>query len=167
MTRQSITRSPDAFRRSASWRASVWLLIGLIALQVIGLGVLAVIGPAHTHRAGAEPSRLVLEDFRRGPMKTFGSPAHVATVFGHVHRFDAAMRHHHPRIDSTVVLDDRDALQQAAEPGTSPTLMAVVGLPPEADRCAMPVAGHALPHRPTWSWLTHDPESEERPPRSA
>ncbi len=154
-------------RRSTRWRTTIWLLIGLVALQVIGLGILAVIGPAHTHRAGAEPSRLVLEDFRRGPIPTFHSTSHVASAFGHVHRFDGALRHHHAPSDTTVVLDDRDAWLQAAEPGTSPTLMTVVGLPPEAAPSIPPVAAHALPLRSAWSWRTHDPEAEERPPRSA
>jgi hypothetical protein len=75
--------------------STIWLLVGLIAMQVIGLGILAVIGPAHTHRAGAEPSRLVLEDFRRGPIQTIRSTSHVASAFGHVHRFDGVLRHHH------------------------------------------------------------------------
>ena len=135
-------------------------------MQVIGLGILAVIGPAHTHRAGAEPSRLVLEDFRRGPIQTFRATAHVASAFGHVHRFDGALRHHHARSDTTVVLDERDAWLQAAEQGISPTLMAVVGLPPDATPSIPPAAAHALPHRAAWSWRTHDPEAEERPPRS-
>ena len=136
-------------------------------MQVIGLGILAVIGPAHTHRTGTEPSRLVLEDFRRGPIQTFRSTSHVASAFGHVHRFDGALRHHHARSDTTVVLDDRDAWLQAAEAGTSPTLMAVVGLPQEATRSLPDATADALPRWAAWSWQTHDPEAEERPPRSA
>jgi len=164
---RSIAHSSDALRRSAPWRASIWLLIGLIAMQVIGLGILALIGPSHTHRAGAEPSRLVLEDFRRGPIRTVRSPTHVARAFGHVHRFEGALRHHHARSDTTVVLDDREPLLQAAEAGSSPTLTAVVGLPPEATRSLPHAATHALPHRAAWSWRTHAPKAEERPPRSA
>jgi hypothetical protein len=71
------------------------------------------------------------------------------------------------RSDTTVVLDDRDAWLQAAEAGTSPTLIAVVGLPQEATRSLPDATADALPRWAAWSWQTHDPEAEERPPRPA
>ena len=167
VTARSIARSPDPFRRGAAWRTTIWLLIGLIALQVVGLGALAVIAPSHTHRTDSAPSLLVLEDFRRGPIKAFGTARHVASALGHVHRFDAPLRHHHAHGDRTVVLDDRDVLQQAAEPGTSPTLMALVGLPAAERRSVVPPSAQARPAEAAHAWRSHDPESAERPPRSA
>ena len=167
MPRPPIRRPSDPLRRGASSRTTIWLSIGLIVLQVVAVGVLALIGPSHTHRAGSEPNALVLEDFRRGPVKTFAASRHAVQGVGHVHRADEPMRHHHAHGDRTVVLDDHDVLQHEAEPATSPTLMPLVGLPAAESRSVAPRSVHARPAEAAPAWRSHDPETAERPPRAA
>jgi hypothetical protein len=151
----------------ASRRLIVWLLACLVPLQAMVVGVIAAAGPAHTH-VPAAAARLVLDDFRRAPVRHVATEAHVATAFGHFHSAASAERHHHSPDDGTVVVDNADLLQaaDADDMSASPSLGLFVGLisaPPGwlgAETSAVPAA-HAR-----WTPQTHHPAFPERPPRA-
>ena len=149
------------------------LLAALVPLQGLAAGMIAAMGPAHTHKAVTARQTIVatalaLEDFRRAPTSVAAKPTHVATAFGHFHATQAPLRHHHARGDDSVVLADGAALQSnggGEELSISPTLALFVARLPSAMASlpAAPVAA-AASHAP-WAPQTHCPALPERPPR--
>jgi len=152
---------------SACRSAVVWLLACLVPLQALAAGVIAVAGPAHSHRPAASVG-LVLDDFRRAPAGLTRGETHAAGPLGHFHGVDSAERHHHAAGDPTVVIDPADQLRHgdSDDPGFSPSLALFVGLvsaPPSWPAAAAP----ARPIAPArWSPRTHHPALPERPPRA-
>jgi hypothetical protein len=145
----------------------VCLLACLVSMQGLAAGVIAAVGPSHTHKPMA--TSLVLEDFRRAPVSVSTLPTHVATAFGHVHDADTPRRHHHSHGDASVVLADGAALQAAGDSedaGISPSLYVFVALLPSA-MTPLPAAPHAATaaHAP-WTPQMHCPALPERPPRA-
>ena len=145
----------------------VCLLACLVSLQGLAAGVIATVGPAHTHKAMA--ISLVLEDFRRATVSVSALPTHVATAFGHFHDVDTPRRHHHAHGDASVVLADGAALQGAGDvedASISPSLAVFVALLPSAmtPLPAVPDASAAT-HAP-WAPQTHCPALPDRPPRA-
>jgi len=144
------------------------LLACLVPLQGLAAGMIAAVGPAHTHKSMG--TTLVLEDFRRAPASVSTLPTHVATSFGHFHNADTPLRHHHARGDGSVVLADGAALQAAGDgddAGISPSLAVFVALLPSA-MASLTVApdAAAAAHAP-WTPQTHCPALPERPPRAS
>lgn len=149
------------------------LLAGLVSLQGLAAGMIAAVGPAHTHKPVATAhstvaTALVLEDFRRAPSQVWAPPVHVATAYGHFHATQAALRHHHARGDASVVLADGEAWQSNSDDedlSISPTLALFVALLPSAMAPLLDApAGTAASHAP-WAPQTHHPALPERPPR--
>ncbi len=143
------------------------LLACLVPLQGLAAGVIAAVGPAHTHQPMV--TSLVLEDFRRAPASVSTLPTHIATALGHFHGADAPLRHHHARGEGSVVLADSAALQGAGDGGDvsiSPSLAVFVALLPSA-MASLPAApdAAAAAHAP-WAAQTHCPALPERPPRA-
>ena len=156
---------PPAFRSSLLRRVLVWLLVGLLPLQALAAGGIAASGMAHTHQPAAS-TRLVLDDFRRAPVRRAAAEAHPTVGFGHVHDSVKAERHHHAPGDPTVVPDGAERLQADEADDLSPSPGAFVGLvsaPPRLLDAAAAVRAAALPR---WRPRTHHPALPERPPRA-
>ena len=152
----------------ATRRLVVCLLACLMPLQGLAAGMIAAVGPAHTHKPMA--ATLVLEDFRRAPASVSTLPTHVATALGHFHDADTPRRHHHAHGDASIVFADGMALQAAGDnddAGISPALAVFVALLPSA-MTLLPAArdGAAAAHAP-WAPQTHCPALPERPPRAS
>ncbi|MEO5883221.1 MAG: hypothetical protein ABIQ06_12460 [Caldimonas sp.] len=149
-------------------RTLVWLLACLLPLQGLAAGAIAVAGPTHTHLP-ALSTRIVLDDFRRAPVRHFGGERHVASTLGHFHDSDPAERHHHAADDPTVVIDATDLLQtgDADDSGFSPSLAVFVGLVSELPTWSSAAAPAPPNAHPRWSPQTHHPAFPERPPRGA
>ena len=159
--------SPFAFSPYTR-RLVACLLACLVPLQGLAAGMIAAVGPAHTHKPMA--TTLVLEDFRRAPASVSTLPTHVATIFGHFHAPATPLRHHHARGDASVILADGAALQSAGDSDDAsigPSLAVFVALLPSAitPLPAAPAAAMAA-HAP-WAPQTHCPALPERPPRAS
>ena len=158
---------PVFFRPFATRRCLVWLLAFLVPLQALALSSLAATGPAHTHLPVAG-TRLVLDDFRRSPVRWAAFDTHVASAFGHFHGSVEAERHHHASGDATVVLDGSDLLHagDADDMSTSLSLGALLGL----IYAPLGWLGASTPDvpaaQPRWMPQTHDPAFPERPPNA-
>jgi len=157
-------RRPFAF---ASRRFLVWLLACLVPLQAMAAGVIAAAGPSH-HHVPVTAARLVLDDFRRAPIRLMAVEAHVATAFGHFHGGASPERHHHAAGDATVMLDGGDLPQAGDGDGisVSPSLGVFVGLisaPPGWQATALRARPASYPG---WTPQTHHPDLLERPPRA-
>ena len=155
-----------AFSRSVR-QVLIRLLACLIPLHGLTAGVIATVGPAHTHQSSG--STLVLQDFRRAPVPTSTLPTHIATAFGHFHGSDTPLHHHHAHGDASVVFADGAALQGAGdgEDGSvSPGLAFFFALL-SSPMTSLPDApdASAAAHAP-WAPLTHCPALPERPPRA-
>lgn len=145
----------------------MWLLAGLLPLQALAALAIAARGPAHTHLPAAS-TRLVLDDFRRTPVRGFSFETHETASSGHAHNHEAAARHHHVQTDPTVVVDAVDRLQaddaDDASPSPGPGLL-VGPIPSPLGWLADPIAARAdAPAR--WQPRTHQPALPERPPRA-
>ena len=153
-----------ASRHSIPRLLLVWLLAGLLPLQALVALALAVNGPAHRHLPAAS-TRLVLDDFRRAPMRRLSPETHG---LAHVHDGGLAERHHHAQADPTVVVDAIDALQ------TDPTddlsgglsLGAFVGLVSVGPRWPADPASLRAEGLPCGQPQSHHPALPERPPRA-
>jgi len=136
-------------------------------MQAMAAGVIAAAGPSH-HHVPATAARLVLDDFRRAPVRLVAVETHLATAFGHFHGGASPERHHHAAGDASVVVDDGD-LAQAGEGddiSVSPSLGVFLGLisaPPGWHATALPARPAS---RPRWTPQTHHPDFPERPPRA-
>ncbi|MEO8525652.1 MAG: hypothetical protein ABI460_13090 [Caldimonas sp.] len=142
------------------------LLACLVPLHGLAAGMIAAIGPAHSHKAMAS---IVLEDFRRAPAQITVLPTHVATAFGHFHAAGSSQRHHHARGDASVVLADGEALQSSGDGddlGISPTLAMFVALLPSGIAWSPATLDAVAASHAPWVPETHHPALPERPPRA-
>lgn len=152
-----------------SRRLALWLLAAVMVAQAVGASVLATLGPAHAHKAGADSVGLEYFDLRRAPSPIASRPTHVLTAFGHFHGDGPRQRHYHRADDDTVVLLDAASSQQGdeAREATCAAALAALALLPS------PLAGFATADRAApracaaWPLLTHDPEPLDKPPRFA
>jgi len=171
--RTGVTESGDtppvrALPCSAQRRFLVLVLAFLVPLQALAGGVLAARGAAHTHNQAAG-APLVLDDFRRSPVRRHAVETHVAGAFGHFHASGAVQRHHHAAGDVTVVVEGRDlpAPSDADDMSISPSLGVFVALISTAPSWSELSAPSLAPAHPRWTPQTHDPAGPERPPRRA
>jgi hypothetical protein len=158
----------NAIGRTPLYPACAWLLAALLSLQGTAAAVAATLGPAHVHRSCAGV-RLVLDDLRRA-VPTMARHEHVATLVGHVHADTASHRHHHAAGDSSVVPLAGDAwnlLAQSDDATSGAALSALVAVLPEALDWHLPAMTHAAVTVAAPSWRSHEPEPDERPPRTA
>ena len=158
---------PPAFRSSLLRRVLVWLLAGLLPLQALAAGVIAASGMAHTHLPAAS-TRLVLDDFRRAPVRRVAVEAHPTARLGHVHDSGAPERHHHAPGDPTLVADSAERMQadEADDMSLSPSLGVFVGLVSVPLRWLDAAAAIQAAALPRWRPQTHHPALPERPPRA-
>jgi hypothetical protein len=143
------------------------LLACLVPLQGLAAGMIAAIGPAHSHKIVA--TAIVLEDFRRAPSQLAAPPTHVATAFGHFHAGETSQRHHHARGDASVVLADGEALPSSGDGddlSISPTLAMFVALLPSGLAWLPATLDAVAASRAPWVPETHHPALPERPPRA-
>ncbi len=138
-------------------------MVALVPMQAIAGAALAALGPLHQHRPPAKV--VVLEDFRRIVSHARSTPSHVATAFGHFHG-SAPERHHHDRVDLTVIAVDDGTLDGEAGPAGA-ALAAAVALCSEPPGWQADGAAHVRASSVVWAPLTHDPPPLERPPRAA
>ena len=158
---------PALLRSAAQRRCLVWLLAFLVPLQALAGGVLAASGVSHTHKEAA-CAPLVLEDFRRSPVRRHPLETHVASAFGHFHASEAVQRHHHAAGDATVVVEGRHLLHpdDGDDMTISPSLGVFVGLISAAPSATDVSASNVPTAHPRWTPQTHDPALPERPPRT-
>ena len=150
-------------------RFALWLLAVLMSAQAVGASVLATLGPAHAHRAGADSVGLEYFDLRRAPTPIASRPTHVLAAFGHFHSDAQPRRHHHRGDDGTVVLVDAGASPQGdeAREATAAAALGVIALLPSPLAAFTTAERSGLAAGLCWPSLTHDPEPLERPPRVA
>ena len=135
------------------------------ALHGIGAGVLATLGPLHTHA----PDRVaaVLDDGRRGPSHVPSTIERAALIYGHSHGDGSAARHHHPAGDPSVALAGDSLQGDSDDGGVGASLGAVLALVPAGIDWLPQAARDVQASRLAWVPRTRPPEPIEKPPRSA
>jgi hypothetical protein len=144
----------------------VWLMVALVPMHAIAAGVLAALGPLHTHTAPR--AVVVLEDFRRVSSAATLVPRHIATALWHVHA-GGAERHRHASGDTSmhVVGDDAAAGLDADAAGSGAALAAIVAVPAGGIEWRCDTPDDVRPANAGWVPQTHVCEPVERPPRIA
>ncbi len=162
-------------RRTAAFKAWVWLLLCAVLLQAAASSVVQVLGRSHSHQivqtGSAESWFEQVLSWREARLQAL----HATGVFKHRagaaagHHHDDLARHHHRTGDATVQAVDSAGTEATADAGQAGAASAAPAWGPTAADWA---DGRAAPSRSAWpataarNWTSALARLPERPPRA-
>ena len=141
------------------------LFVVVLMVQGTAVGIFAVMGPAHVHKASTEP---ILEDFRRWkPPPEFREAAGPFAFHWHTHGSVLTQRHYHAFGDLSVIRtgDDGSDVDDGLSGTTAPAIV-LAPLPNGLVWMPVPLEQMRASGR-SWAFVTGFSNRIERPPQVA